>query len=145
MKLFEALQDPFIAFIPSQLQYCRREDVDRLHRETCEILGISDIYPDILWSYTDKLRNALAEAEYWKDENGRNWRIKYDTRRWIALGAEGRKNTIIHEVCHHAVEKLYGHGKKESGERIEDHGSHWQELMLKCGEPPFPEVFWCYR
>jgi hypothetical protein len=64
----------------------------------------------------------------------------------MAIGASGRRNTIIHEVCHLAVEKIYGHKKKvPKGEiPVLDHGEQWQDLMWKCGEHPFLEINWDY-
>lgn len=147
LKLYDLIDDPFRMLLPENSSLCTRKEIDNLHKETCENLGILDIYPEILWSFTKKLRH-LAEAVYWKDSKGLpQWRINYDTKRWIALGSEGRKNTIIHEVCHIAVEKIYGHTRrpKKGEEAVTDHGKHWQDLMYKCNQPPFPECVWVYR
>ena len=147
IKLYNLIQDPFAEYLPENCKFCLRSEIDALHRITCDMLEIADIYPDILWKYSDKLRNAHGEAYWYEDDNGKiQWRITYDTKEWLAMGSDGRKNTIIHEVCHLAIEKLLGHNRDpRKGEIVEDHGSQWQALMVKCGELPFYENSWCYR
>jgi hypothetical protein len=147
-KLYNLISDSFAELLPENSPFCTRKEIDSLHRYTCEFLEIIDIYPEVLWSFTDKMRTNLAEASYWTDPDGKpQWRVVYDTKKWIAMGKEGRKNTIIHEVCHLAVEKLYGHRGKPEGDKpvVTDHGEHWQELMTRCGEEPFKEDCWRYR
>jgi len=66
------------------------------------------------------------------------WLLRYSSKFWPTLSDAERRNTIIHEVCHLAVERLYGHcAKPKEGEiLVLDHGSQWQSLMTKCGEAP---------
>jgi hypothetical protein len=148
IKLYNILKDPFAQFLPENSAYCTRPEINGLHRQTCDHLEIQDIYPEILWSFTNKLKKTLAEAVYWKNPGGvMQWRINYDTKCWIAMGTEGRKNTIIHEVCHLAVEKIHGHNARPKKDEVAvlDHGEQWQALMLKCGEEPFLDNPWRYR
>ena len=148
MKLYNIVSDPFAKLLPENSPYCTKKQINTLHRDTCKTLNISDIYPKILWSFTKNWRATLGEADYWEDDTGNmQWRIKYCSKSWIAIGKDGRKNTIIHEVCHLAVEKLYGHNArpKKGEECVEDHGEHWQDLMHKCNENPFLDIKWNYR
>lgn len=147
-NIYDILEDPFSSFLPENTQYCTRQEIDKLHQKTCSILSIDDIYPKILWKFTPNLRKCLAEASYWEDTSGEmHWQITYDTKAWISMGTEGRKNTIIHEVCHLAVEKLYGHNNrpKKNEIAVTDHGRHWQQLMIKCNEDPFMPQEYKYR
>lgn len=102
-----------------------------------------DVYDELVWRFNDRLRAVYGQAEYWRDENKKmNWKIQYATKYWIPMGVDARRNIIIHEVCHLAVEKLYGHcaRPRKGEEAVLDHGEQWQELMLRCGEDPFLEV-----
>jgi len=148
-KIYNLIDDPFAKFLPEKVGYCTRESINRLHEETCRKLGIIDVYTDILWSYTKNFRDCLAEASYWKDPETKKmqWRIKYCSNSWIGMGEDGRRNTIVHEVCHLAIEKLIGHkARAKKGEKLVlDHGEQWQELMHKCGENPFLKLQWNYR
>jgi SprT-like family len=149
IKLYNNISDPFAKFLPENSPYCSKHHIDNLHRETCKILDISDIYPEILWSFSKYFRDTLGEASYWIDDTTKKmqWRIKYCSKSWIAIGKAGRRNTIVHEICHLAVEKLYGHKArpKKGEERVEDHGEHWQNLMNRCKEDPFLVINWNYR
>jgi len=149
IKLYNSVSDPFARYLPENSPYCTRKQIDKLHRDSCKITGISDIYPEILWSFTKHFRECLGEASYWKDPTTKKmqWRTKYCSKSWLAIGQAGRRNTIVHEICHLAVEKLYGHKArpKKGEECVEDHGEHWQSLMRKCGEEPFLTINWNYR
>ena len=137
------VDNPYQILLPQFTLYCKREEIDALHRHTCRRLGIEGIYPDIRWSFNSRFRAILGQAEYWCDESGKmRWKIQYASKYWIPMGVEARRNTIVHEICHLAVEKLYGHcaRPKDGEERVLDHGEQWQELMLKCGEEPFLDV-----
>lgn len=149
IKLYNIFQDSFACFLPENSLYCNRQEIDILHRETCKKLGIDDVYQELLWSFSKHFRNTLGEASYWIDDHTKKmqWRIKYCSKSWIAIGELGRRNTIIHEVCHLAVEKLYGHNArpKRGEECVKDHGEHWQRLMHKCNEDPDLDIKWNYR
>ena len=148
LKIYNKLGLSFINYLPENNKYCINRDINSLHRETCALLNISDIYPEILWSFNKNFRNTLGEASYWMCPEAKKmqWRIKYCSKSWMAIGAAGRRNTIIHEVCHLAVEKIYGHKTRapEGEECVLDHGKQWQDLMWKCKEPPFLEIHWNY-
>lgn len=137
------LENPYKQLLPQYTIYCKRAEIDALHRHTCKMLGIEDIYPELRWNFNDRLRAVLGQAEYWRDENQRmRWKIQYASKYWIPMGVSARRNIIIHEVCHLAVEKLYGHCARptDGSTPVLDHGSHWQNLMIKCGEDPFLEI-----
>ena len=114
IKLYNNVSDPFARYLPENSRFCTKEQIDTLHRVSCKVLKINDIYPEILWSFTKHFRECLGEASYWKDPvtQKMQWRIKYCSKSWLAIGESGRRNTIVHEVCHLAEEKLYGHKKR---------------------------------
>lgn len=104
------LENPFQELLPEYTIYCKRAEVDALHRHICKKLDIMDVYDELVWRFNDRLRAVYGQAEYWRDENKKmNWKIQYATKYWIPMGVDARRNIIIHEVCHLAVEKLYGH------------------------------------
>lgn len=148
IKLYNITPDGFSGLLPENAPYCSRGEIAQLHKETCQLLGIERLYPKILWSFSMHMRNAVGEACWWFDDlDKKQWRIQYCTKSWIALGAAGRRNTIVHEICHLAVEKIYGHNarRRKDQECVTDHGKHWQDLMEKCGEDPFMDVEYVYR
>jgi len=139
--LINPFDDPHAQWLVGK--YSTTDEIQALTKETCETCGIMDIYPDIEWKFEKRFKTTLGEASYWADSEGKNyWLIKYSSLMWLPLGDTGRKNTVVHEVCHLAVERLYGHCSrpKKGQERVLDHGKHWQDLMKKCGEDPFLKV-----
>ncbi len=133
ISLKNLFDDPYLKWMTGP--YCKSSDIEDLMRETCKTCSI-DIFQEIVWYFEKRFTSTVGLAEYWTDSKGnQHWRIRYAAGMWIPMGSEARKNTIVHEVCHLAVEKLYGHGWKE-GVRVTDHGKHWRELMIKCGEDP---------
>lgn len=136
-------ENPYSIWFPDGTKYCNRKDINELHREVCETLNVFDVYLGLTWKFEPKFRSILGQAEYWNDSKGHKyWRIRYASKFWLPLGEAGRRNTIIHEVCHLAVEKLYGHCARpeKDKERVLSHGKHFRELMLKCGEDPDLDV-----
>jgi hypothetical protein len=132
-------ENPYIHWFPGFTKYCDSVSVKLLHRELCEKLDIFDVYLGLLWDFEENFRSILGQAEYWSDSSGKkHWKIRYASKFWLPIGEEGRRNTIAHEVCHLAVERLYGHcARPEPGqEKVLDHGTHWEKLMEKCGEDP---------
>jgi len=134
-KIHTLFPNPQLSYLPVFQQYSSTIEVDQLHESLCKKLAIEDILTNFSWSFSNRFRNTFGEAEYFKEKGTMRWRIRYASRFWILIGAEARKNLITHEVCHLAVEKLYGHGKQSHG-FVYDHGQEWQDLMIKCGEDP---------
>jgi len=129
--------DPYLKWMTGP--YCTSVEIEALMRQTCKTCGISDIFSEIAWRFEKRFTVTLGQAEYWTDSCGKNhWLIRYAAGMWIPIGVEARKNTIVHEVCHLAVERLYGHcwKPKPGQERVTDHGKHFRMLMKKCGEDP---------
>jgi hypothetical protein len=132
-------ESPYSIWFPDEAKYCNKKDINLLHLDTCKNLDIYDVYLKLIWKFEPAFRCTLGQAEW--DDDG-NWWIRYASRFWLPLGELGRRNTIVHEVCHLAVERLYGHCSrpKAGQERVLDHGIHWRNLMEKCGEDPDLEI-----
>jgi len=138
IDFLSSLNDPYNNLMPENKKYCNKKSIDILHCWTCEKLGVPFLFPKIVWKFEKKFRSTLGEAEYFIDtQNRARWRIRYALKPWMDISEEARCNTIVHEVCHLAVEVIHGHGYKSDEEYVFDHGTHWQELMYKCGEDPF--------
>jgi hypothetical protein len=137
------MENHYKQLLPRYTIYCKKEEIDSLHRHTCRKLGIENIYNELRWNFNDRLRAVLGQAEFWEDEaDKKQWKIQYATKYWIPMGIAARRNIIVHEVCHLAVEKKYGHcAKPKQGEtQVKDHGWQWQKLMHRCGEEPFLNI-----
>ncbi len=132
------IDSPYLKWIPGHAKYCSIKDIDKLHLATCKKLGIMDVYKNLQWRFEKRFRCTYGQAEYWEEKGKMKWLIRYASKHWMLIPKEERRNTIIHEVCHLAVERLYGHcGRPKNGETpVLDHGSHWIDLMAKCGETP---------
>jgi hypothetical protein len=128
-----------LKWIPGHAKYCSIKDVDSLHLATCKKLGIIDVYENLQWRFEPRFRCIYGQAEYWGEKGKMEWLIRYASKYWMLLSENERRNIIVHEICHLAVESLYGHcGRPKKGEElVADHGSHWQKLMIKCGEDPY--------
>ena len=134
--------NPYLKWMPGVANYCDDKSINLYHRELCEKLDIFDVYLGLIWRFEKNFRRILGQAEYWTDDAGKKcWRIRYATKFWLPMGEAGRRNTIAHEICHLAVERLYGHCARPGPgqEKVLDHGSHWRDLMFKCGEDPDAE------
>jgi len=138
MKTLQTIfDDPYLKWMTGP--YCRSSDIEDLMRETCKTCGIPEIFPEIVWRFEKRFTVTLGQAEFWTDSNGKdNWLVRYAAGMWIPIGSKARKNTIVHEICHVAVERIYGHCSKPGPgqERVLDHGKQWRELMRRCGEDP---------
>lgn len=136
------VRTPYKFWFPKYNKYCDFNDVDKLILKTCDLLKISDIYPVINWEFSSRLRDTLGQAEYWTENNEKKWNLKFNARHWIPIGEYARKNVIVHEVCHLAVERLFGHCHRttETQERVLSHGSQWKSLMAKCKQNPDLEI-----
>lgn len=137
-KLWCLFDNPFTELFPEHANCCSPADVERLHLFYCKELGIEHILPKLKWHFERRFSATLGQAEYWNDENTGEMRylIRYATKPWVPMGPVSRKNLIAHEVCHLAVECLFGHGSVLNGIKVTDHGYHWKLLMAKCGEDP---------
>ena len=139
MKIFKrchTLHTPYSQWFPSHAQLCNRKEIDDEHLKCCNILNIPDVYTNLEWKFETKFRCTEGQAEWDEEQYPGKWFIRYSTKCWIPMGLAGRKNTIVHEICHLAVEKLYGHGNIVDNRRVTTHGTHWEQLMRKCGEDP---------
>lgn len=132
------LDTPFSILFPEHAHCCSPEEIDNLHKFYCCELGVSDILKNFTWRFEKRFIATVGQAEYWDDEKIGEMRylIRYATRYWVPMGAVRRRNTIAHEVCHLAVERLFGHGNVIDGIKVKDHGYHWKLLMFKLGEDP---------
>ena len=132
------LDTPFFALFPEHAHCCSPEEIDNLHKFYCLELGVLDILKNFTWRFEKRFTATMGKAEYWVDEKfgEMHYLIRYATRYWVPMGAVGRRNTIAHEICHLAVERLFGHGNVIDGIKVNDHGYHWKLLMRKCGEDP---------
>jgi len=133
---------PYSTLFPEYAKHCSPEQIDSLHRYYCHKLGVPDILKTLTWRFEKRFRATLGQAEYWDDEKTGETQhlIRYATNYWIPLGPAARKNLIAHEVCHLAVEKLFGHGNKVNGIKVNDHGYYWKLLMFACDEDPKVEM-----
>jgi len=137
-KAWFILDTPFASLFPEFADCCSPKEIENLHKFYCQELDISDILKNFTWRFERRFTATLGQAEYWDDEKSgeTKYLIRYATRYWIPMGAINRRNTIAHEICHLAVEKLFGHGNVVNGIKVSDHGYHWKLLMYKCGENP---------
>ena len=67
--------------------------------------------------------NSNYDALYHYPDGGRKAKIVLDKQ----LGHYEKKNVLLHEMCHHAVEELYDERP------YHDHGTEWKEEMRRCG------------
>ena len=67
--------------------------------------------------------NGEVDAVYHYPYKNEDPYIELDQR----LGHYEKKNVLLHEMCHHAVEELY------EERPYHDHGSEWKKEMRKCG------------
>lgn len=133
------IESPYHRWLPDFSKYTKKIEIDALHKKLCRKLGILDVYEQLEWSFEKRFKSILGLAEYGPDENGKQyWRIRYAAKDWLPMGWKKRKNIITHEICHLAVERLYGHcaNPRPGHEPVTDHGKHWQDLMKLCGQDP---------
>lgn len=138
MVSFLPIPVDYLHITPGYAPLSSIEEIDRWHAHYCRLAKIPELFPLIEWEFSKRLRSAVGVAEYWEDGGEMHWTIKYSSNHWLQMTPEARRNTIAHEICHLAVEKLYGHcaRPKDGREPVLDHGRHWRELMAICGEDP---------
>ncbi|RJR08389.1 hypothetical protein C4588_05660 [Candidatus Parcubacteria bacterium] len=132
----KVISNPIAIELASQRKWVSDPEIDLLHFDICKLLGIDDVYRELTWKFNKRFTSTFGQAEY-KIVNGiKQWHVQYTARYWMEFADQDRKNLITHEICHLAVERLYGHGTITEGRRVTDHGYHWKKLMEKCGEDP---------
>jgi len=129
---------PYARWFPKNSIYCEPHEVNELHYYYCNELSVKNIFPKINWHFEKRFTATLGQAEFWEDDDTgeMQYLIRYATRFWPLMQPAGRRNLVAHEICHLAVEQLFGHGKVDRGMQVTDHGYHWKLLMRKCGEDP---------
>jgi predicted SprT family Zn-dependent metalloprotease len=108
-------------------------DIQKVVKETAIRCKVKDIYPEITWGFSNRLVASVGIAQWWVDDYGNKyWDMRFASQLWMGMEPDDRKNTIVHEVCHLAIQRLHDH----STPGIKTHGDEWRELMLVCGEDP---------
>lgn len=133
------IETPYLRWLPDFAKYTKRDEINAFHRKLCKKLGIMDVYEHLEWKFEKRFKAVWGLAEYGPDEDGKQfWRVRYAADAWLPMGWKKRKHIITHEICHLAVERLYGHcpNPPKGHEPVLDHGKHWQDLMILCGQDP---------
>lgn len=132
----KVIPNPLLAQLPINKKWASPPEIDLLHSELSKKLGIPDVYLEMTWKFNRRFTTTYGQAEYDIIGGIQTWAIQYASRYWLKLSEADRKNLITHEMCHLAVERLCGHGKKVNKKLVTGHGYHWKTFMERCGEDP---------
>jgi len=106
--------------------YLFSKEVDDLIQETIECVRQKhtlDKNLHIVWTWSNKMTRTAGYA--WKNKR----KVRFSADLFKRDKVSGRRNTIVHEICHILSWEVYGN-------KIKPHGNEWKYLMRLCGEEP---------
>ena len=104
--------------------YTSDVEITDLVQSTFAHVGSNKYAETVSWKWNTRFRVCLGRAYF------DMMQLEFSTYLWRMAKPEERINTVIHEACHLAADKLYEH---------QEHGEPWQYLMLLCGVQPEEE------
>lgn len=109
------------------ITYLLDSEINGQIKRTCELLNVPELAAKIKWNWNHGMRSVIGVA------NLNQLRIQFSSKLFALLSPEERRDTIIHEVCHHVAFQVYVIQRKI---RIKGHGREWQMLMRQAGGTP---------